>query len=63
MQFHLLVAFALFGIVSSSKCLSSQKCTSTKPEQNPTVDWDAFCSQRQGGKNFCELNINDCACL
>ncbi|KAJ3021618.1 UNVERIFIED_CONTAM: hypothetical protein HDU68_009532 [Siphonaria sp. JEL0065] len=38
-------------------------CTSTTPEQNPAVDWPAFCQQVQNGMNFCQLGINNCACV
>lgn len=39
------------------------RCTSAHPEQNPAVNWDAYCGQTQGGKNFCELGVAPCVCV
>ncbi|ORY45906.1 hypothetical protein BCR33DRAFT_715935 [Rhizoclosmatium globosum] len=63
MRIILAVSFAFLGLVSASSCPPTHQCTSTRPDQNPKVDWQSYCSQTQAGKDFCALGINDCACL
>jgi len=42
--------------VSSGGC----KCTGTNVAQNPGINWDAYCGQKQAGQNFCQLGVAGC---